>query len=92
VTDDNDDSDDNLQSKYLFQTRENTLYVTSKFSFVVNGTQTLQGKLCARTHALVHITNYTYMLTYVITNKGQAIRFFTVIQEKQVWNVGWDTT
>jgi hypothetical protein len=87
-----------LVSKYFFQTRENRnishveLYVTSKFSVVVDGTQTLQGKLCARAHSLVHITHYTYMLTYVITNKGQAITFLTVIQGKHVRNVGWDTT
>ena len=58
---------------------------------MVDGTQTLQGKMCARAHALVHITHYTYILTYVITNKGQAITFLTVIQEKRVWNVEWDT-
>jgi hypothetical protein len=32
------------------------------------------------------------MPTYVVTNKDQAITFLTVIQEKRVWNIDWDTT
>ena len=84
-------------SKYFFQTRKNTnisrvaLYVTSKFSLVVDGTQTLQGKLCVRAHTR-SLTHYTYVRTYVITNKDQAITFLTAIQEKRVWNIDWGTT
>jgi hypothetical protein len=84
-------------SKYFFQTRKNTnisrvtLYVTSEFSLLVDGTQTLQGKLCVRAHTRSR-THCTYMLTCVITNKDQSITFLTVIQEKRVWNVDWDTT
>lgn len=84
-------------SKYFLQTRQNTninrvtLYVISKISLLVDGTQTVQGKLCLRAHTRSR-THYTHMPTYVVTNKDQAITFLTVIQEKRVWNIDWDTT
>jgi len=85
----------NPVSKYFFHSRKNTnisritFYVTSKFSLTVDVTHTLQGKLCVRAHTRSR-THYTYMRTYVIVNKDQAITVLTVIQEKRVWNVDWD--
>ena len=94
-----DDNVDNLQSCLKIFLSDKTEYeyqpcythVISKFSLVFDGTQTLQGKLRVRAHTRSR-THYTYMRTYVITNKDQAIIFFTAIQEKRVWNVDWDTT
>jgi len=59
-------------SKYFFQTRKNMNislvehYVISEISMVVNGMQTLQGKLCARAHML----SYTLQIyAYVCCSK-----------------------